>query len=251
MILGIDIGGSGIKAAPVDLEKGAFAADRHRVETPQPAKVADVVAAVAQTAAVFGEADRIGVTFPGVVLHGVVRTAANMHESWLDAPAEKLFSEALGRPVVVLNDADAAGVAEVTYGAGRDHSGVVVMLTFGTGIGSAVFVDGHLLPNTEFGHLHLHGGDAEDYASDRARSEHDLDWKAWAHRVQSYLRHLEGLVNPDLFIVGGGVSKKADNFLPLIDIRTPIVPATLRNDAGIIGAALAASRIPLAVPGAS
>ncbi|GAA1752074.1 polyphosphate--glucose phosphotransferase [Luedemannella helvata] len=248
MIVGIDIGGSGIKAAPVDLDKGAFAADRHRVETPQPATVDDVVAAAVTTAAVFGDAERIGITFPGVVQHGVVRTAANMHSSWIDAPAERLFAEALGRPVVVLNDADAAGVAEMTYGAGRDHRGVVIMLTFGTGIGSAVFVDGRLLPNTEFGHLHLRGGDAEDYASDRARQVHDLDWDKWAHRVQTYLRHLEGLLNPDLFLVGGGVSKKADRFLPHIEIRTPIAPATLRNDAGIIGAALAASRIPLAVP---
>ncbi|MFC7484424.1 polyphosphate--glucose phosphotransferase [Luedemannella flava] len=186
-------------------------------------------------------------TFPGVVLHGVVRTAANMHDSWIDAPAEKLFGEALGRPVVVLNDADAAGVAEMTYGAGRDHPGVVVMLTFGTGIGSAVFVDGQLVPNTEFGHLHFHGGEAEDYASDRARTVYGLDWPKWAHRVQGYLRHLEVLLTPDLFLIGGGVSKKADNYLPHINIRTPIRPATLRNDAGIIGAALAASRMPLAV----
>ena len=250
MILGIDIGGSGIKAAPVDLDKGAFAAARHRVETPRPATGDDVVAAAVTTAAVFGDAERVGITFPGVVQHGIVRTAANMHSSWVDAPAERLFAEALGRPVVVLNDADAAGLAELTYGAGRDHPGVVIMLTFGTGIGSAVFVDGHLLPNTEFGHLHLHGGDAEDYASDRARQVNDLGWPAWAHRVQTYLRHVEGLLNPDLFLVGGGVSKKADRFLPLIDIRTPIEPATLRNDAGIIGAALAASRLPLAVPGA-
>jgi polyphosphate glucokinase len=249
MILGIDIGGSGIKGAPVDLARGAFAADRHRVETPQPATVKHVVAAVAETAAVFGAADRVGITFPGVVLGGVVRTAANMDPSWLDAPAEKLFAEALGCPVAVLNDADAAGVAEVTYGAGRDHAGVVVMLTFGTGIGSAVFVNGHLVPNTEFGHVHLHGGDAEDYASDRARQEHDLSWADWAKRVHHYLKHMEMLLNPDLFIIGGGVSKKSDNFLPLIDIRTPIVPAALRNDAGIIGAALSAHRLPLALPG--
>jgi polyphosphate glucokinase len=255
VVLGIDIGGSGIKGAPVDLATGEFTAERHRIETPQPADIAAVVETVAAVVAQFPPASSVGITFPAVVQHGVTKTAANVDASWVDAPAEQLFSDALGRPVTVLNDADAAGVAEIEYGAGKGVEGLVVMVTLGTGIGSALFIDGKLVPNTEFGHLqltglHLHGGDAEDYASDRARQKHNLDWPAWAHRVQSYLRHLEGLLNPDLFLIGGGVSKKANLYLPHIEIRTPIVPATLRNDAGIIGAALAAQQIPLAVPGA-
>jgi len=240
MILGIDIGGSGVKGAPVDVRAGALTAERFRVPTPQPADVSGVVGAVREVTAQFPVAERIGVTFPGVVVDGVTRTAANVDQSWIDAPAARLFAEAVGRPVVVLNDADAAGVAEMEFGAGRGQAGVTIMLTFGTGIGSAVFLDGKLVPNTELGHLELHGHDAEDRASDRAREEEDLDWPQWAHRVQTYLRHVEALFQPNLFIIGGGVSKKADRFLPLVKVRTPVVPAALQNNAGIIGAAVAA-----------
>ena len=240
MILGIDIGGSGVKGAPVDVRAGALTAERFRVPTPQPADVSGVVGAVREVTAQFPVAERIGVTFPGVVVDGVTRTAANVDHSWIDAPAARLFAEAVGRPVVVLNDADAAGVAEMEFGAGRGQAGVTIMLTFGTGIGSAVFLDGKLVPNTELGHLELHGHDAEDRASDRAREEEDLDWPQWAHRVQTYLRHVEALFQPNLFIIGGGVSKKADRFLPLVKVRTPVVPAALQNNAGIIGAAVAA-----------
>ena len=238
-VLGIDIGGSGIKGAPVDLTAGQLTDERYRVVTPQPADVTAVVTAVADVAKHFGDVDAIGVTFPGVVLGGVTRTAANLDPSWIDAPAGALFAEAVGQPVTVLNDADAAGVAEVRFGAGRGRRGVTVVVTFGTGIGTAVFTDGRLVPNTELGHLQLHGADAEEYASDRAREVEELEWPEWAGRAGEYLAHLEALLWPDLIIVGGGVSKKAELWLPLIDLRTPVVPAALQNHAGIIGAALA------------
>jgi polyphosphate glucokinase len=241
-ILGIDIGGSGVKGAPVDTVRGELLAERVRVPTPQPSDVSAVVAAVAEVAGSFDGYDRVGVTFPGVVVDGVTRTAANVDKSWLDAPAAQLFSERLGKPVSVLNDADAAGVAEVAFGAGKDQRGLIMMLTFGTGIGSALFLDGTLIPNTEFGHLELDGHDAETRAADRVREEDDLSWEKWAGRVQDYLRHVEMLLSPRLFIIGGGVSKKSDKFFPLIDIRTPIVPATLLNNAGIIGAAVTAEQ---------
>jgi polyphosphate glucokinase len=241
-ILGIDIGGSGVKGAPVDTVRGELLAERYRVPTPQPSDVSAVADAVAEVAGQFDGFDRVGITFPGVVVDGVTRTAANVDKSWLDAPAAQTFSERLGKPVSVLNDADAAGVAEVAFGAGRDQRGLIVMLTFGTGIGSALFLDGTLIPNTEFGHLELDGRDAETRAADRIREQEDLSWDKWAGRVQDYLRHVEMLLSPRLFIIGGGVSKKADRFFPLIDIRTPMVPATLLNNAGIIGAAVTAEQ---------
>ena len=241
-ILGIDIGGSGLKGAPVDTVRGELLAERYRVPTPQPSDVTRVVEAVAEVAGQFDGYDRVGVTFPGVVVDGVTRTAANVDKSWLDAHAADLFSDRLGKPVTVLNDADAAGVAEVEFGAGRNQRGLVMMLTFGTGIGSALFLDGALIPNTEFGHLELQGKDAELRASDRIREAEDMSWEKWAGRVQEYLRHVEMLLSPRLFIIGGGVSKKADRFFPLIDIRTPFVPATLLNNAGIIGAAVTAEQ---------
>jgi polyphosphate glucokinase len=243
-IVGIDVGGSGIKGAPVDLTAGDLAEERYRLETPQPATVDRVVETVAQVARRFEPAERLGVTFPGVVVDGVIRTAANVDKAWIDAPAAKLFTQAVGRPVTVVNDADAAGIAEMTFGAGRGRQGTTLMLTFGTGIGSALFLDGRLVPNTELGHLELHGEDAEVRASDRARDVEDLSWHEWAHRVQRYLRHVERLLQPDLIIIGGGVSKKSEKFLPLIEIRTPVVPAALQNNAGIIGAALAANGRP-------
>lgn len=244
MVLGIDIGGSGVKGAPVDPVLGELTAERRRVPTPQPSDVTSVLKAAQEVAGHFDTPDRVGVTFPGVVVEGVVTTAANMDRSWVGAPAAQLFAEAIGRPVVVLNDADAAGVAEMTFGAGRGRTGTTLMLTFGTGIGSALFLGDQLVPNTEFGHLELDGHDAELKASDRAREAEDLSWEKWAERVERYLRHVELLLQPGLVIVGGGVSKKADKWLPLIDVRTPIVPAELRNEAGIIGAAAAAAALP-------
>lgn len=241
-ILGIDIGGSGIKGAPVELTSGSFAEERYRVNTPQPADVKQVIGAVAEVAEHFQDIDRIGVAFPGVIIGGVTKTAANVDDSWVDAPAAQLLADALGRPVTLLNDADAAGTAEMTFGAGRDADGVTVMLTFGTGIGSAIFVDGRLVPNTELGHLIMDGQDAELRASDHAREVDGLSWHKWAKRVQDYLEYVERLIRPSLFIIGGGVSKKSDRFLPHIQIATPIVAAGLQNDAGIVGAAFAASK---------
>ena len=242
-VLGIDIGGSGIKGAPVDVEAGALVDERFRLETPRPATPDAVVAVLAEVAAHWkpgkGEPDAVGVTFPGVVRHGVVGTAANLHPDWVGVDAAKLFTEHTGRRAVVLNDADAAGVAEVAFGAGRNVRGVVLLLTFGTGIGSALFLDGKLVPNTELGHLELKGADAELHASDRIREELDLSWEDWAGRMQDYVRVVERLLSPDLIILGGGVSKKADRYLPHVKVATPMVPAVLQNNAGIVGAAMA------------
>ena len=240
MILGIDIGGSGIKGAPVDLDTGAFAQERVRVVTPQPSTPKHVVKAVGEVVDQFEDADRIGIAFPAVVVNGVTRTAANVDPMWIGANAAEMFSDGLGRPVTVLNDADAAGTAEVAYGAGKDRPGLTIVLTFGTGIGSALFLDGRLVPNTELGHLELDGHDAEKKASSAAKDNEGLSWKQWSKRVQRYLRHVEKLFTPDLFVLGGGVSKNAEKWVPLLDVRTPVKPAQLLNNAGIVGAAMAA-----------
>ncbi|MBN6055375.1 ROK family protein [Nonomuraea sp. RK-328] len=237
-VLGIDIGGSGIKGAPVDVTAGKLAQERLRIPTPQPSKPEPVAEVVRQIVEHFHWSGPVGVTFPGVVRDGVVFTAANVHHSWIGVDASDLFGGAS-----VLNDADAAGIAEMTFGEGRGRRGTVLMLTFGTGIGSALFTDGVLVPNTELGHLELRGKDAELRASDKAREDHELSWDKWAGRVEEYLRHVEMLFSPSLILVGGGVSKKAHKWLPHIHIDTPIVPAALQNEAGIIGAAqMAASR---------
>lgn len=238
--LGIDVGGSGIKGAPVDLSRGEFAAERLRIDTPEhstPQNVIDIIAGVAETFVAQSGDRPIGVTVPAVVTHGVVRTAANIDDSWIDADAAELLRERLGRPVTVLNDADAAGVAEMQFGAGRGVPATVLLATLGTGIGTALFVDGVLVPNTEFGHIELDGHDAESRAANSARKSEDLSWEEWAERLHRYFSHLEGLLWPDLIIVGGGVSKKAEKFLDLLDLRAKIIPAQLQNDAGIIGAA--------------
>jgi polyphosphate glucokinase len=239
--LGIDIGGSGIKAAPVDVTTGQLLADRQKIETPRPAlpdAVADVVAKLTTS---FNWSGPVGVTFPGVVSDGMTRTAANMDPAWIGLDAASLFGRATGNPVRVLNDADAAGVAEMTFGAGIGEKGTVLMLTFGTGIGSALFISGTLVPNTEFGHVEIRGEDAEKRASERAKELNDLSWGKWAGRVEEYLQHIEAVLSPDLFIVGGGVSKQSDKWVPrLTGIRARIVPAALLNDAGIVGAAMTA-----------
>jgi polyphosphate glucokinase len=242
--LGIDIGGSGIKGAPVDLSSGALKGERFRLDTPQPAKPRAVADAVGQVVRHFDWSGPIGVTFPGVISRGVVRTAANMDPAWIGLSAADAFGPEIGAAAgtpFVLNDADAAGLAEITHGAAVGQNGVVLMLTFGTGIGSALFVDGHLVPNTEFGHLQVRGKDAELRASAKVREEKNLGWTKWAKRVQEYLGVVDALFSPDLVIIGGGVSKRADKFLPLLRIRAHIVPAQMANDAGIIGAALAAA----------
>jgi polyphosphate glucokinase len=240
-VLGIDIGGSGIKAAPVDVTTGKFLADRQKIETPRPALPDSVADVVKQLTTAFNWSGPVGITFPGVVTDGVTRTAANLDPAWIGLDAAALFHEATGGdPVRVLNDADAAGIAEMTFGTGVNERGTVLMLTFGTGIGSALFTQGILVPNTEFGHIEIHGRDAETRASEHAKELHALSWGKWAERVNDYLQHMEALISPHLIIVGGGISKQADKWVPrLTGIRARIVPAALLNDAGIVGAAMA------------
>jgi polyphosphate glucokinase len=241
-VLGIDIGGTGIKAAPVDTTKGTLVTERVKVETPHPAEPDAVAAVVAQHVKNFDWTGPVGLTFPGVVVNGVTTTAANLDPAWVGLDTRALFTKAAGVPVSLINDADAAGLAEMKFGAGAGYQGTVLMLTFGTGIGSALFRDGILVPNTEFGHIEIRGRDAEKRASERAKELHDLSWGKWAGRVDEYLRHVEALTAPDLIIIGGGISRKADKFLPLLtSLRATVVPAAMQNDAGIVGAALWAS----------
>jgi polyphosphate glucokinase len=238
--LGIDIGGSGIKAAPVDVATGKLLTDRQKIPTPRPALPDAVAAVVKELTNSFSWSGPVGITFPGVVTDGVTRSAANMDPAWIGLDAGSLFAKATGDQVRVLNDADAAGVAEMTFGAGVGELGTVLMLTFGTGIGSALFTRGILVPNTEFGHIEIHGEDAEKRASEHAKELHDLSWGKWAGRVDEYLKHMEALLSPHLIIVGGGVSRQADKWVPrLTGIRARIVPAGLQNEAGIVGAAMA------------
>lgn len=239
-ILGIDIGGSGIKGAPVNTKKGELLAPRYRIPTPQPSKPKAVAKVVGQITRHFDWKGPVGVGFPAVIQHGVARTAANIHKSWINTDAAALFGEATGCPVTVVNDADAAGIAEMNFGAGMGRDGVVLLVTIGTGLGTSVFVDGHLLPNTEFGHIEIDCEDAELMASDAARKEHGLSWKNWAARFDNYLLRLEALFWPDLIILGGGVSKKHSKFIPCLTVRADVLPAETLNEAGIIGAALAA-----------
>ncbi len=239
---GIDFGGSGIKGAPVDLEKGAFAEERVRIDTPQPATPDAVAQVFVELLGHFDDSDGpVGVTVPGVVRRGVVRSAANIDKHWIGEDADQLFTGATGREVHVVNDADAAGLAEVRYGAAKGRQGLVIMTTLGTGIGSALVYDGVLVPNSELGHLEIDGHDAEKRAASSVRERQDLSWEEWAERLTTYYRKLEDLFSPELFVVGGGVSKKSDKFLHLIEIDTEIVPATLLNAAGIVGAALYAT----------
>ena len=246
-ILGIDIGGSGIKGALVDLRGGKLLTERFRIPTPagaSPEDVAEVVSEIAQHFEGQGGSGRgpIGVTFPGVVRGGITLSAANVDKRWIGLDADGLFTRAVGRPVTLLNDADAAGLAEAHYGAGKGVQGVVMLLTFGTGIGSALINSGVLVPNTELGHLELSGREVEPWASERARELEDLSWKTWSKRANAYLEHLEMLFSPDLFIIGGGISKKAEKWQELLSVKTPVVPAALQNEAGIVGAALTASQ---------
>ncbi|MGY2001844.1 polyphosphate--glucose phosphotransferase [Blastococcus sp. SYSU DS1024] len=237
---GVDIGGSGIKGCLVDLDAGRLIGERLRIETPQPSLPDPVFDVVARIVGSFEWSGRVGVTFPGVLKSGVAHTAANVDKTWLGTDLAAGVAQRVPGPVETLNDADAAGLAEMRYGAGRDRRGVVLMLTFGTGIGSALFADGKLVPNTEFGHIQVDGEDGEKRASAAAREREELSYPEWARRVDRYLDVLEAGVWPDLIIVGGGVSKKAHKWVPLLSTRTPVVPAELQNDAGIVGAALAA-----------
>jgi polyphosphate glucokinase len=240
--LGIDIGGSGIKGAPVNLVTGEFLEDRYKIATPDkstPEAVAAVVGKIAERFLDTLPSDApIGVTIPGIVRHGVVQSAANIDKSWMMCPGEKLFSETLGRRVHLVNDADAAGVGELRYGAAKGKDGLVILTTLGTGIGSAILYDGVLVPNAELGHIELDGHDAESRAAASAKEREGLSYEEWAtQRLQPYYAFLEFLFSPDLFVVGGGVSRKPDKFLPYLHLQTPIIPALLKNAAGIIGAA--------------
>lgn len=240
--VGIDFGGSGIKAAPVDVEIGDLVAGRERVATPRPATPQAVATVFAELLARFPDAEGpVGVTVPGVVRHGVVHSAANIDDAWIGTDADALFTAATGRDVHVVNDADAAGLAEVRYGAARGRAGLVIVTTLGTGIGSALVHDGVLVPNSELGHLEIDGHVAETRAANSVRESEDLSWEKWAKRLTTYYRTLERLFSPELFVVGGGVSKKSDRFLQLLDLDTEIVPATLLNQAGVVGAALYAA----------
>lgn len=242
-IFGIDIGGSGIKGAPVNVDTGEMLAERFRIPTPVGARPEDVANEVAELIAHFKWQGPVGAGYPGVLLDNVVQTAANVDKSWIGVDAGKLFGEKTGCPVFVANDADVAGLAEMGFGAGKGNEhGVVIMLTLGTGIGTAIFIDGHLVPNTELGHLEVRGKDAEKRASDAIRQKKELSWQDWAARVNEYLVRMENLFWPNLFIIGGGVSKSSEKFFPYLNTRTKIVPAMLLNQAGTVGAALYAKK---------
>lgn len=239
---GIDIGGTGIKGAVVDTVTGELVTERKRILTPHPATPEAVAEVVAQLVAEAGWTGQIGATFPAVIKHGVAQSAANVDPSWVGTDADKVFTQTVGSgsEVTVLNDADAAGIAEDRFGAAKGVSGVVLMLTFGTGIGSALLMNGVLVPNTELGHLELDGHDAESRAAASVRDEYGMSYRKWARRVNAYMQHVERLFTPDLFVVGGGVSKNAEKWVPLLELKTPVEPAQLLNDAGIVGAAIAA-----------
>ncbi|MDT4919401.1 MAG: polyphosphate glucokinase [Pseudonocardiales bacterium] len=238
---GIDIGGTGIKGALVNVDTGQLATERQRIKTPQPATPEAVAKVVARLVGDANWRGDIGATFPAVIKHGVAQSAANVDPSWIGTDVDRVFTDAVGGggEVIVLNDADAAGIAEARFGAAKGVQGVVIMLTFGTGIGSALLMDGVLVPNTELGHLELDGHDAESRAAASVRDEHGMSYKVWSQRVNHYMRHVERLFTPDLFVVGGGVSKNADKWVPLLELHTPVEPAQLLNNAGIVGAAIA------------
>jgi polyphosphate glucokinase len=245
--IGIDVGGSGIKAAVVDVDGGQFSSERLRVPTPMPSTPDAVSASIARlvkrlvTANAVGPDVPIGIGLPGVVLDGLLKTAANIDPAWVDFPITQKLSKSLKRPVTIVNDADAAGTAEMRFGIGAGRQGVVVLLTLGTGVGSAVFVDGKLVPNTEFGQMEIRGRPAERRSAAAARTKRGLSWKAWASDLDEHLQRIDELVWPELIILGGGVSKNADKYVPRLTVRPPVVPAQLRNDAGIIGAAVIAA----------
>lgn len=240
---GVDIGGSGIKGAIVNCETGELISERFRIATPIPAKPEPIAETVAELVRHFNWSGKVGCGFPGVVRHSIVYDAANLHnKSWVGQNIDELFSKSTSCPVKVINDADAAGIAEIRLGAGKGReAGVVLMLTLGTGIGSAIFVEGNLLPNVEFGHLELDGKDAEKRASAAVKDDKKLSWEEWGDRLNHYLQYVESLIYPDLIIVGGGVSSKFDQYRKFLHIEAEIIPARFLNNAGIIGAAITAT----------
>ncbi len=239
-ILGIDVGGSGVKGAIVDTKKGEMLTERFRIPTPEPASPEAVSKVVGDIVKHFSWNGPIGAGFPGVVQNGIIRTAANVDSSWINQDIDKLLTKITGCPVSVVNDADAAGLSEMKFGAGKDNKGLVLLITVGTGLGTVMFSGGKLVPNLEMGHIILKGEDAEKYASDAARKNDDLSWEKWASRFNEYLKRLEDLTWPDLIIIGGGVSKRTELFQGLLQARAKILPAQFQNNAGIIGAAYAA-----------
>jgi polyphosphate glucokinase len=257
LAIGIDFGGSGIKAAGVEVDRGVLVTERFRVKTPSPATpkaslkvIQDLVAQVCDAAPISAAAP-VGMGMPAVILNGSTVTAVNIDDEWLGFAVEDALSQALGRPARVVNDADAAGVGEMRFGAGRAHAGTVVLVTLGTGVGSALFRDGRLVPNTELGHIEVRGKDAELRASAASRERRKLSWAAYAEELDEYLHKLDMLVWPDLIIIGGGISKDAQRFIPKLTVRPPVVPATNRNNAGIVGAAVLASELVAAHPSAA
>lgn len=239
-LLGIDIGGSGIKGALVETRTGELVTPRYRIPTPEGAKPKAVAKVVGEIVQHFKWKGPIGVGFPAIIINGVAFSAANVSKKWIGTNAETLFAEAAGSPVRVLNDADAAGLAEMRYGVGRRQPGTVLVITIGTGLGSALFRDGVLVPNTEFGHIEMNCDDAEKQASKAAKVREKLSWKEWSARFNEYLQVLEDLISPDLIILGGGASKESEKFMGRLNLRAKVVPATMLNEAGIVGAALAA-----------
>jgi polyphosphate glucokinase len=237
-ILGIDVGGTGIKGAPVNLDTGELAYERYRLPTPESARPEEVADTINELVTHFTWKGPIGMGFPAAVQNGIVRTAANIHKSWIGTNAAALFSDRTGCSSYVVNDADAAGLAEMAFGAGRGVNGLVMMITVGTGIGTALFVDGILVPNTELGHIEIRGKDAERRSSDAVRQRKELSWEKWAGQLSEHLERLEDLFWPDLYIIGGGVSKSSEKFFPYLKVRTPLVVAQLLNQAGIVGAAM-------------
>ena len=247
LAIGVDVGGSGIKAALVDLDTGELVSPRHRVPTPQPSAPAAVIASISRMVrkieheVIFGAEVPCGVGFPAIVIGGVTKSAANVDPGWVDFDADRATERVLHRPVHLVNDADAAGVAEMRFGAGVGHRGTVFLITLGTGTGSALFYNGTLVPNLELGHMEIRGRDAEKRSAAAARVRRGLSWKAWAADLDEHLLAIERLFSPQLFIIGGGVSKRADQFIPRLTVRAEVIPASLRNDAGIVGAAMAAA----------
>ncbi len=251
--IGVDVGGSGIKAAVVDVESGRFRSERIRVATPNPSTPEAVIAAIGRItkrlarAARLGPTTPVGVGLPGVTMDGTLMTASNIDPTWKGFPVVERLRKATGRPVTIVNDADAAGIAEMRFGIGKDRRGVVIFLTLGTGVGSGVFLDGKLVPNTEFGQMEIRGRAAEKRSAAAARIRRGLSWKAWTQDLDEHLHRIDELMWPTLMILGGGVSKHGDRFIPKLTVRAPVVAAQLRNDAGIIGAAIVAAEPP---PGA-
>lgn len=243
--LGVDIGGSGIKGAPVNLKTGELTEDRYRIPTPQPSTPDAVARVVAEVISRFEPSQKtpVGVTFPGVIQDGVVKTAANVDDKWIGTDLRQIIRDYAGHDVVVLNDADAAGFGEFRYGAAHQQDGSILLTTLGTGIGTALIVDGTLVLNTEFGHVQIDGHDAEEFAAESSMERHGLSMEQWIDRLQAYYTEMEKLLWPDLIIVGGGISKQWEEFLPKLTLRAPIVPAELFNQAGIVGAAAHAYQV--------